>query len=116
MTRLDGKRILETSWELLLRDQRDFLLAAEASQWAASFVDDGGKRGISVAKAICLEALCGPRSAAEIAAAVLLEPGSARQLHGNMCILVKEAKAIRFSHSTSLSIKKYLCSASARSW
>ena len=41
MTRLDGKRILETSLEHLLRDQRDFLLAAEASQGSENFVDDG---------------------------------------------------------------------------
>ena len=84
MTRLGGKRILETSWELLLRDQRDFLLAAEASQGAASFVDVGGKRGLSVAEAICLEKLCGPKYAGQIAAAVLLEPGCARRLDGNM--------------------------------
>ena len=63
MTRLDGKRILETSWELLLRDQRDFLLAAKASQGSAIFVDVGGKRGLSVAEAICLEELYGPRYA-----------------------------------------------------
>ena len=68
MTRLGGKRILETSWELLLRDQRDFLLAAKASQGSAIFVD-GGKRGLSVGEAICLEELCGPRYAAQIAAA-----------------------------------------------
>ena len=65
MTRLDGKRILETSWELLLRDQRDFLLAAKASQG----VDVRGKHGLSVAEAICLEELCGPRYAAQSAAA-----------------------------------------------
>ena len=58
MTRLDGKRIIETSWELLLGDERDFLLAAKASQGAASFVDVGGKCGLSVAEAICLEELC----------------------------------------------------------
>ena len=63
MTRLDDKRILETSWELLLRDQRDFLLAAKASQGAASFVDVGGKRGLSVAEAICLVEFYGPRYA-----------------------------------------------------
>ena len=49
MTRLDGKRALETSWELLFRDKRDFLLAAMASQGSASFVDFGGKCGLSVA-------------------------------------------------------------------
>ena len=54
ITRLDGKRILETSWELLLRDQRDFLLAAKASQGSSGFVDVRGKRGLSVAEAICL--------------------------------------------------------------
>ena len=69
MTRLDGKRILETSWELLLRDQRDFLLAAKASQGSLGFVDVRGKRGLSVAEAICLEELCGPRFAEQIAAA-----------------------------------------------
>ena len=69
MTRLGGKRILETSWELLMPDERDFLLAAMASQGAASFVDVGGKRGLSVGEAICLEELCGPRYAAQIAAA-----------------------------------------------
>ena len=46
----------------------------------------------------------------EIAAAVLLEPGCARRLDGNMCILAKEAKAIRFTGSTAISIKKFLCS------
>ena len=81
-----------------------------ASQGAASFVYDGGKRGLSVAEAICLEKLFGPKYAAKIASAVLLEPGCARQLHGNMCILAKEAKAINFFHSTAISIKKYLCS------
>ena len=55
MTRLDGKGILETSWELLMRDERDFLLAAKASQGAASFVDVGGKRGLSVAGELELE-------------------------------------------------------------
>ena len=68
MARLDGKSILETSWELRHRDQRDFLLAAKASQGPAIFVD-GGKRGLSVGEAICLEELCGPRYAAQIAAA-----------------------------------------------
>ena len=116
MTRLGGNRILETSWELLHREERDFLLAAKASQGAASFVDVVGKCGLSVAEAICLAELCGPTYAAQIAAAALLEPGSARQPYGNMCVLAKEAKAIKFSHSTSISIKKYLCSASARSW
>ena len=101
MTRLDGKRIIETSWELLLGDERDFLLAAKASQGAASFVDVGGKCGLSVAEAICLEELCGPKYAGHIAVAVLLEPGCARRLDWHMCILAKEAKAIRFSHSTS---------------
>ena len=110
MTRLDGNRILETSWELLLRDERDFVLAAKASQGAAIFVDVGGKRGLTVAEEICLEELCGPQYAAKIAAAVLLEPGSARRLDGNMCILAKEAKAIRFTGSTAISIKKFLCS------
>ena len=86
MTRLGGKRILEASWELLMPDERDFLLAAKASQGAAIFVDVGSKCGLSVAEGICLEVLCGPKYAAKIAAAVLLEPGSARQLHGNMCI------------------------------
>ena len=108
MTRLGGNRILETSWELLLPDQRDFLLAAMASQGSASFVYDGGKRGISVGEGICLDELCGPQYAGQIAAAVLLEPMSARRLDGNMCILAKEAQAIKFSQST--------CSASARSW
>ena len=61
MTRLDGKRALETSWELLLRDQRDLLLAAKASRGSAIFVDVGDKRGLSVAEAICLEELYGPR-------------------------------------------------------
>ena len=74
-------------------------MAAKASQGAASFVYDGGKRGLSVTEAICLEVLCGPRSAAKIAAAVLLEPGSARRLDGNMCILAKEAKAIKFTRA-----------------
>ena len=60
MTRLDGNKILETSWELLLRDERDFVLAAKASQEVASFVDVRGKCGFSVAEAICLEGLCGP--------------------------------------------------------
>ena len=69
MTRLDGKRILETSLELLLRDQRDFLLAAKASQGSSGFVDVRGKRGLSVAEAICIEELCGPRYAAKIATA-----------------------------------------------
>ena len=110
MTRLGGKRILETSWELLLRDQQDFLLATKASQGDASFVDVGGKRGLSVAEAICLEELCGPKYAAQIAVAALLEPGCTRQLHWNMCILAKEAKAIRFSHITAISITKFLCS------
>ena len=91
-------------------NERDFLLAAKASQGAASFVYDGGKRGISVAEAICLEGLCGPQYAGHIAAAVLLEPGSARQLYGNMYNVAKEAKAIRFSHITAISIRKYLCS------
>ena len=91
MTRPDGKRILETSWELLLRDERYFVLAAEASQGPASFVDVGGKRGLSVAEAICLVELCGPKYAGNIAVAVFLEPGCARQLHWNMCILAKEA-------------------------
>ena len=68
MARLGGKRVLETSWELLLRDQRDFLLAAMASQGSAIF-GDGGKRGLSVAEAICLEELYGPRYAGHIAAA-----------------------------------------------
>ena len=108
MTRLGGNRILETSWELLHREERDFLLAAMASQGAASFGDVGGKRGLSVAVAICLEELYGPKYAGNIAVAALLEPGCARRLDGNMCILAKEAKAIKFSQST--------CSASARSW
>ena len=69
MTRLDGKRILEASWELLLRDQRGFLLAAKASQGSSGVVNVRGKRGLSVAEAICLEELCGPRYAAQIAAA-----------------------------------------------
>ena len=80
MTRLDGKRILEASWKLLLRDQRDSLLAARASQGSASFVDVGGKRGLSVGEAICLEELYGPKNAGHIAAAVLLEPGCASNL------------------------------------
>ena len=79
MTRLDGKRILEISWELLHRDQRDFLLAAKASQGSAIFVD-GGKRGLSVGEAICLEELCGPKYAGHIAVAVFLEPGCACRL------------------------------------
>ena len=103
MTRLDGKRILETSWELLFRDERDFLLAAKASHGAASFVDVGGKRGLSVADAICLAELCGPVCAAQIAVAVLLEPGCARRLDGIMSILAKEAKAIKFSAITAIS-------------
>ena len=74
MTRLDGKRILETSWELLLRAEQYFLLASMASQGSASFFDVGGKRGLSVAEAICLEELCGPKYAGHIAVAVLLEP------------------------------------------
>ena len=78
MTRLDGKRILETSWELLHSDERDFVLAAKASQEVASFVDVRGKCGLSVAEAICLEGLCGPGYAGHIAEAVHLEPGSAR--------------------------------------
>ena len=110
MTRLGGKRILETSWELLHREERDFLLAAMASQGSASFVDDWGKRGLTVAEGICLAELFGPTYAGHIASAVLLEPGCARQLHGNMCILAKEAKAIRFTGSTAISIKKFLCS------
>ena len=69
MTRLGGKRILETWWGLLLRDQRDFLLAAKASQGSAIFVDVRGKRGLTVAEGICLEELCGPQYAAKIAAA-----------------------------------------------
>ena len=91
-------------------DERDFLLAAMDSQGAASFVDVGGKRGLTVAEGICLEELCGPQYAAKIASAVLLEPGSARRLDWNMCILAKEAKAIKFSQITAISIKKYLCS------
>ena len=63
-----------------------------------------------MAEAICLEGLCGPGYAGHMAAAVLLEPGSARQLHENMCILAKEAKAIKFSAITAISVKKYLCS------
>ena len=92
MTRLGGNRILETSWELLHREERDFLLAAKASQGSASFVDVRGKRGLSVAEAICLEELCGPRYAAQIAAAVLLEPGCARRLDGIMSILAKKGQ------------------------
>ena len=65
MTRLGGKRILETSWVLLHLEERDFLMAAKASQGAASFVDVVGKCGLSVAEAICLEGLCGPKSAAK---------------------------------------------------
>ena len=61
-----------------------------------------------MAEAICLAELCGPVYAAKVAAAALLEPGCARRLDGNMCILAKEAKAIRFSHITAISIKKYL--------
>ena len=86
------------------------MLAAKASQGAASFVDVGGKCGLSVAEAICLVELCGPGYASQIAAAVLLEPGCARRLHWNMCILAKEAKAIMFSANTAISMKKYLCS------
>ena len=55
MTRLGGNRILETSWELLHLEERDFLRAAMASQGAASFVDVGGKRGLSVAGELELE-------------------------------------------------------------
>ena len=110
MTRLGGKRILETSWELFMPDERDFLLAAKASQGAASFVDVGGKRGLSVAEAICLAEPSGPTYAATIAAAVLLEPGIVRQLVGNMYNVAKEAKAIKFSAITAISVKKYLCS------
>ena len=77
MTRLDGKRTLETSWELLHRDERDFVLAAKTSQVVTSFVDVGGKRGLSVAVAICLEELYGPKYAGHIAVAALLEPGCA---------------------------------------
>ena len=50
-----------------------------------------------MAEGICLEELCGPTYAGHIASAVLLEPGCARQLYGDMCILAKEAKAIRLS-------------------
>ena len=65
-------------------DERDFLLAAKASQGCASFVDDGVKRGLSVGEAICLEELCGPKYAGHIAVAVLLEPGCARRLDWHM--------------------------------
>ena len=86
------------------------MLAAKASQGAAIFIDVVGKRGLSVAEAICLKKLCGPTYAGHIASAVPLEPGCARQLHWNMCILAKEAKAIKFSAITAISMKKYLCS------
>ena len=92
MTRLGGNRILETSWELLHLEERDFLLAAKASQGSASFVDVGGKRGLTVAEGICLDELCGPQYAAKIAAAVLLEPGCARRLDGNMYNVAKEPR------------------------
>ena len=63
-----------------------------------------------MAEGICLEELCGPTYAAQIASAVLLEPGCARRLDGIMSILAKEAKAIKFSAITAISMKKYLCS------
>ena len=68
----------------------------------------GGKRAFTVAEALVLEAMLGPRFAATVAEAVCLEPLPKNRPDGKISKVAKEAEAIRFDRTTSISITNFL--------
>jgi len=81
---------------------------AEASAGRAGCTDLGGKRAFTVAEALVPEAMFGPRFAATVAEAVCLELLPKKRFDGQITNIAKQAKAIRFGDSTSISISNFL--------
>ena len=79
-----------------------------ASAGQAGSIDLGGKRTFTVAEALVLEAIFGPRFAATVAEAVCLEPLPKNRLDGKISNVAKQAKAMRLGSSTSISITNFL--------
>ena len=103
-----GHRALEASWELLSILVKRVVKEAGASAGQAGCIDLGGKRTFTVAEALVLEAMLGPRFAATAAEAVCPELLPKKRLGGKISDVAKEAKSIRFGDSTSISITDFL--------
>ena len=87
---------------------RLFVKEAEASTGQAGCIDLGGRRSFTVAEALVLDARFGPRFAATVAEAVCLELLPKKRFDGQITNIAKQAKAIRFGDSTSISISNFL--------
>ena len=81
--------VLEASWKLLSDLVLRVVKEAEASAGQAGGIDLGGKRAFTVAGALVLEAMFGPRFAATVAEAVCSGQGPVD--HGRIARLAKEA-------------------------
>ena len=103
-----GRHVLEESWKLLPGPVRLFVKEAEASTGQAGCIDLGGRRSFTVAEALVLDARFGPRFAATVAEAVCLELLPKKRFDGQITNIAKQAKAIRFGDSTSISISNFL--------
>ena len=99
--------VLEASWKLLSDLVLRVVKEAEASAGQAGGIDLGGKRAFTVAEALVPEAMFGPRFAATVAEAVCLEPLPMNRPDSKIPKVTKEAKAIRFDKTTSISITNY---------
>ena len=103
-----GHHVLEASWKLLSDPVQCVVKEAEAPAGQAGSVDLGGKRTFTVAEALVLEAVFGPRFAATVAEAVCLETLPENRPDSKIPKVAKEAKAMRLGKSTSISISNFL--------
>ena len=80
---------------------------AGASAGQAGSIDLGGKRTFTVAGALVLEAVFGPRFAATVAGAVCLELLTKKRLDGKVSDVTNQAKTTRPGDNTTISIRNF---------
>ena len=97
---------LQKAWELLSDDEKASLQRAESNLNALNTVDLGPKRPFSVGECALWARLTGPRFAGQVAAVVSLVEAPSNNCKA--AAVAKEAMAIKYGNTTSLSIEKFL--------
>jgi hypothetical protein len=99
-------QVLQKAWNLLSDDVKARLQRAESNLNALDTVYLGSKRPFSVVECALWARLAGPRSAAQVAAAVSLVEAPAN--HWKATTVAKEVMAIMPGNRTGFSIEKFL--------